>query len=113
MLMKSVERLAKWRAVFAAWQLGTRSDQDQECKAVKDHREATILLRAEVNVLTRLLLEKGVFNEQEFTGALEEEAEMLSADYEKRFPGISATDSGMSYDLEAIRKHGTMEGWPP
>lgn len=112
MTMNPVERLAKWRSVFAAWQLGTRSENDAECKAVKDHREATILLRAEVNALTGLLIEKGVFSAQEFTQKLVEEAEQLSADFEKRFPGIKATDTGMSYDLQQIQQHGTMSGWP-
>ncbi len=110
---ESLNRLAKWRSVFAGWQLGTRSDTDAECKAVKDHREVTIVLRAEVTTLTWLLIGKGVFTAEEFTEALGEEAEQLSADYAKRFPGITATDHGMAYDVETIREHRTMEGWPP
>jgi hypothetical protein len=107
-----LERLTKWRSVFAAWQLGTRSDTDQECKAVKDHREVTILLRAEVTALTGLLIRKGAMTAEEFTEALGEEADRLSADYAKRFPGMEATDHGISYDLERVRQHKTMEGWP-
>jgi len=38
--------LAKWRAHFSGWQLGTRPKGDPEGDAVRDHREATILLRA-------------------------------------------------------------------
>lgn len=109
----ALQKLTKWRSVFAAWQLGTRADTDQECKAVKDHREVTILLRAEVSALTGLLIEKGVFTAVEFTEALANEAEQLSADYEKRFPGIEATLTGITYHLPKIKEHGTMDGWPP
>lgn len=111
--MEALQKLAKWRSVFAGWQLGTRSDKDVECRAVKDHREATILLRAEVSAMTGLLIEKDVFTAEEFTAALEIEAERLSADYERRFPGIKATTEGMSYDIEKIRAAGTMDGWLP
>jgi hypothetical protein len=81
--------------------------------AVRDHREVTILLRAEVTALTGLLIEKGVFTAQEFTDALGREAELLSADYARRFPGLEATDHGIAYDVEKVRKHGTMDGWLP
>lgn len=50
----ALNRLAKWRTVFAGWQLGTRARGDPESDAVRDHREATIMLRAEVNALTAL-----------------------------------------------------------
>jgi hypothetical protein len=109
----ALNRLTKWRSVFASWQLGTRSDTDPECRAVKDHRELTILLRAEVSVLTGLLLKKGVFSEEEFEVALENEADELSADYSKRFPGMEATEHGIAYDIAKLREHGTMDGWLP
>jgi hypothetical protein len=109
----SLERLCKWRSVFAAWQLGTRDETDAELRAVKDHREVTILLRAEVSALTGLLIDKGVFTAEEFTQAVGDEAELLSADYARKFPGMEATDHGIAYDLEKLREHGTMDGWRP
>ena len=109
----ALEKLTKWRSVFAAWQLGTRSDTDQEAKAVKDHREVTILLRAEVSALVGLLVAKGIFTAEEFQNALKYEAEALSKDYEKRFPGMEATEHGIAYNLAVIQERGTMEGWPP
>lgn len=109
----AVNKLAKWRSVFASWQLGTRLDTDGECRAVKDHREVTIMLRAEVSALTGLLEKKGVFTRVEFTQALLEEVEKLDADYEKRFPGMRATEMGIAYDVpeasETIRRF----GFPP
>jgi hypothetical protein len=105
--------LTKWRSVFAGWQLGTRSDTDPECKAVKDHREVTILLRVEVTALTGLLLKKGIFTEEELVAQLIEEADYLNEAYARRFRGMRATDAGISYDLAVLQEHGTMDGWLP
>ena len=104
-----LNRVTKWRNVFAGWQLGTRTDTDPECKAVKDHREVTILLRIEGSALLKLLQEKGIITPEEFQAALIEEAELLDKDYEKRFPGMQATDIGIKFDKRAAE---TMKDWP-
>lgn len=110
--MKHLERLAKWRAIFAGWQLGTRAKGDPEGDAVRDHREITILLRAEVSAVIGLLVEKRVFTGDEFFAAVETEAVHLAKDYEHRFPGMRATDVGIEvYDSEVAAK--TMKGWKP
>jgi len=93
-----LNRLGKWRSVFAGWQLGTRTDTDPECRAVRDHREAAMLLRAEVNALTILLVQKGVFTKEEHFTQLQEEAHYLCEAYECLFPGFKATDTGMDID---------------
>jgi hypothetical protein len=108
-LHESLNRLAKWRSLFAAWQLGTRSNTDPECAAVKDHREITILMRAELNGLVGLLVEKGVFTQEEFNEQMIEEAEHLNKVYSQRWPGAAATDMGMSYGPEAAE---WMKGFP-
>ncbi len=58
--LRALNRLAKWRNHFAGWQLGTRMRGDAEYEAVRDHREVTILLRAEQSAMAGLLLRKGV-----------------------------------------------------
>lgn len=98
-MSRSLNRLAKWRSIFCGWQLGTRSLQDPEAQAVRDHREVTILMRAELNALVGLLVEKGVFTAKEFTDRLDAEADYLSQQYEQKFPGCKATDIGMDIDL--------------
>jgi hypothetical protein len=95
----SLNRLCKWRSVFAGWQLGTRLRGDGESEAVRDHREVTMLLRAEVNALTKILLDAKIVNEDTLTRIVGEEAEYLSAAYEKKFPGAEPTDDGMTFDL--------------
>jgi hypothetical protein len=110
-LLAALNKLGKWRMVFAGWQLGTRTADDPECKAVRDHREVTILLRAEANALLHLLLEKKVITLAEWEAELERQAALLDQDYQKAFPGFRATDSGISVNT-ALAKD-TMSGWRP
>jgi hypothetical protein len=104
-------RFANWQSVFARWQLGTRPDTDPESEAVRDHRELTMLLRAEVNALTALLVNAGFLRSREFVEQLIVECEHLDSEYEKRFPGFHSTDDGMYLDLPAAGE--TMKGWKP
>ena len=108
---RQIQILAKWRSHFAGWQLGTRVKGDPESDAVRDHREATLMLRAEVTTLVGLLIEKGVFTAEEFTVRLGEEAEFLSESFAKRWPGARATEHGMTYD--AAKLPDIMKGWLP
>jgi len=109
--MSAVQRLAKWRTIFTGWQLGTRAKGDPEGDAVRDHREVTILMRAELNAVTCLMVKKGVFTAEDFTKQLEEEAEHLNLAYQRKFPGARATDTGM--DLNLALWADTTRGWKP
>jgi hypothetical protein len=99
-LEKALQRVCKWRSVFAGWQLGTRSDTDAECAAIRDHREVTILLRVEVSALAKLMIDAGVFTQEMWYRQLIEEAEALNEMYRKKFPGMEATDVGIHYDTK-------------
>jgi hypothetical protein len=110
---RALNRLTKWRAFFAGWQLGTRSDKDGECRAVRDHREVTILLRAEVSALVGILFDKGIVTQAEWTQKLGEEAEALDAMYRDRFPGVESSDHGMVYDPAQSLKTMRSLGFPP
>lgn len=105
--------LAKWRSLLAGWQLGTRPDTDAECRAVRDHREVTLLLRAEVSALVGLLVQKGVFTAEEWYDSLGTEAIQLNQDMESRFPGVKATPTGLTFDLRVVERAGWMKGWKP
>jgi hypothetical protein len=106
-----IERLGKWRTVFAGWQLGTRPKGEPEGDAVRDHRELSMALRAEVSALTQLLIAKGVFTAREYTDQVQDEAQHLCRAYEQKFPGFKATDYGMEINAEIARD--TMAGWKP
>lgn len=105
---RALNIVAKWRVLFTGWQLGTRPKGDPEGDAVRDHRELSILLRVEVNALTGLLIEKGVFTAAEYESALEHQANLLSKDYEHRFPGVTAHEDGLTFDKRALS---WMKGW--
>lgn len=109
--MRSLNILAKWRVLFTGWQLGTRAKGDPEGDAVRDHREATILLRAEVSALAGLLLRKGVFSDVEWDTALADEADLLNKDFERKFPGVTASEDGLSMDPRRVAEW--MSGWKP
>ena len=106
-----IERLGKWRSVLAGWQLGTRARRDPESNAVRDHREVTMALRAEVSALARLLIDRGTFSAEDFAAQVQDEARMLCEAYERRFPGFKATDDGMAVDVQIARD--TTAGWRP
>ena len=106
----ALERLGKWRVLFAGWQLGSREKGDPEGDAVRDHREATLLLRAEVSALTGLLLDKGVCTQDELSDAVAVEADLLNAALERRFPGVTAHAEGLTLDKRVLP---WMKGWKP
>lgn len=109
-MMANLNRLAKWRVLLTGWQLGTRPKGDPEADAVRDHREATLLLRCEVTALVGLLAGKGVFTVEELQAAIGEEAVKLCEDYARKFPGVIASDDGLVFDGRAAD---TMKGWKP
>lgn len=92
---RALNKVVKWRTFFASWQLGSRPEDDGELKAVKHHREATIIQRVELTALTGLLLKKGIFSQQELSDAMEEEATQLELDYQRDFPGFMADHQGL------------------
>jgi len=107
---KTLNKLCKWRSIFAGWQLGTRAIGDAECDAVRDHREVTMLLRAEQSAFTALCIKKGLFTIDEFNEQLIEEAEHLDRAYEKKFPGMKSADDGIVMNPHIAAD--TMRGWP-
>ena len=107
----AIQKLCKWRVLLTGWQLGTRAKGDPEGDAVRDHREVTLLLRAEVNTLTTLLVKKGIVTVDEMRQATAEEAEFLCRANEKKFPGVKATESGLTFTFPEAAK--TMRNWRP
>ena len=105
----ALNRLAKWRTLLAGWQLGTRTDTDPEAAAVRDQREAILVLRCEVTTIAGLLLEAGIFTTDQLNEGLIREAGLMEADLERRFPGVRATDNGLAMDPQVVR--GWMRDW--
>lgn len=95
-----LNRVCKWRSWFAGWQLGTRAKGDPESDAVRDHREITILLRAECSAIARVLIEKKIVTVEEFTDIVNDECHALCLMYERAYPGVEATDYGLNMDTK-------------
>lgn len=110
-MSKILNRLCKWRAVFAGWQLGSRPKTDPEAAAVRDATDARLLMRVEITALVALLVQKGMFTATEFAAQTEVEAECLMELLEKKFPGFRATDDGIMMDPQIAQK--TTAGWKP
>ena len=100
-----INRLGKWRTLLTGWQLGTRAKGDPEADAVRDHRELSMFLRAEMNSLVALLIKKNILTTEEFGHAMLTECEQACTEMEKRFPGAQATDDGITLDIAAA------QGW--
>ena len=112
-MLVALNKLAKWRKFFASWQLGTRLAGDGEYKAVADQREMLIIMRAELNAFTELMIRKGVITATEFQAALEREAKTLDKDYAERFPGFSTTTEGLVMKLPEAAETMRNLGFPP
>jgi hypothetical protein len=112
-LRAALEKLAKWRKFFASWQLGTTPADDGRYKAVANHRELSILMRAELSALTGLLIRKGAFTQAEFGEALEREAKLLDHDYEESYPGWRSLTEGLSMKLPEAAETMRNLGFPP
>lgn len=107
----ALQRLCKWRRVFAMWQLGRSAPFEHPTfKAVADHREVTLLMRAELSALSNLMVKNGAFTSEQFFGQMAVEAEHLCRAYEKKFPGIRADDTGLVMDMPAAGE--TLNGFP-
>ncbi len=112
-LRAALEKLAKWRKFFASWQLGTVPAGDGRYRAVADHREQSILMRAELSAVSGLLIRKGVFTQQEYAEALERSAKQLDHDYEESYPGWRSLPDGLHMKLpEAVETMKNL-GFPP
>lgn len=107
-----LERVARWRVLFTGWQLGTRTDRDPEAAAIRDHREATLMLRVEANALVSLLIAKKVITEADWDRYLELSGNQLQADLEARFPGVHATDIGLQMDPTRVAPWMRERNWP-
>lgn len=112
-MVAALEKLARWRKFFASWQLGTVPASDGRYKAVADHRELSILMRAELSALTGLLVRKGAFSRDEFAESLEREAKLLDHDYEESYPGWRSVPEGLSMKMPEAGETMRKLGFPP
>ena len=110
--IQALNRLCKWRSVFAGWQLGTQWINGDAARmkglaAIRDAADARLVMRVEMNALLGLLIKKGIITKGEWDRALCLEAEVYATDLEGMFPGFKATDMGL--DIDIAKANETME----
>jgi len=107
----AMKRLNAWGMLLTGRIAGTLRAEDPRSKGYRDLFQKLLVLRAEVNALTAVLVAKGVMTTEEFTAQITDEAEFLNLEYEKRFPGVRSTEAGLEvFDPKAAAAH--MKGWP-
>lgn len=109
---RALNKLAKWRTLLTGWHMGTRPKGDAASDSYRDLQEFRLILRVEVSALTRLLIDKGVFTEDEFDRAMEMDARLLDQALADKFPGVTATEEGLQLNPAEINQAGWMKGWP-
>lgn len=113
----AINKLTKWRVILTGWQLGTRPKGNPESDAVRDHREATLILRAEVNaIVTALTRDPGagrppVLSQAEYFDLAATEAGLLDLTFQERFPGAKSTPTGI--DLDLAKAQGWLKNFRP
>lgn len=110
--VRAVNKLGKWRSVLVGWMVGTRSKDAPGVQALRDAAEARLILRSEVNALTALLIEKGVFTVDEFKKQVALECEEYCQALERVFPGYRATDEGIAIQPELAKQTNERLGFP-
>lgn len=111
---RALEKLAKWRVVLAGWHLGTAPKDRPGVQAMRDLREAVLMLRVEVNALTGLLAERKIFTAAQLTEAIGKEAALTDAEMNDRFPGYRSDPVGIViYDPERAAETARRLGFPP
>lgn len=94
--------------------LGTRLSQDGGYKVVVSLEEARLFHRAELNAVSRLLIDKGIFTTDELQTQTKEEMVYLLKGLERDWPEIEAhADSYIVKDTKAYYERSKREGWPP
>jgi hypothetical protein len=108
---RALNRLNHWGMLLAGRLGGTLQSQDPRSKGYRDLFQKYLILRAEANAITAVLLKAGITTREDFTKLITEEAVHLDQTYEKQYPGVRTTDAGLDfYDLPKVQTW--MKGWP-
>ena len=93
---------------------GTAPSTSGRYKAMIDLLERCYFMRAEINALTGILLEKGVLTEAELARAFDREFADYLAACAKEWPEIEFRDDGFTIkNTAAFAERVKREGWPP
>jgi hypothetical protein len=100
MVIDALNKLCKWRLIFAGWHIGSKSlttdgKSTPGVAAMRDLMDKWLIMRVENNAMAILLRDKGVFTQEEFYNAIMKEAALLDKELEKIFPGFATSEDGI------------------
>lgn len=111
-----LQRLRQFGRLQEGRIFGSTFDTDGRHKAWMDLFEKVIFARAELNALTKLLIDKGVFTQAEWLSQVTDEAAWLFEQEMKHWPEIEVAEDGKSFaikDMQAFANRCQRERWPP
>lgn len=93
---------------------GTEPNTSGRYKAMIDLLERCYFMRAEINALTKVLIDKGVLTTSDLQKAMDEEMAMYFKEVAAQFPEIEFGDKGFTIkDMAALQARSKKENWPP
>jgi hypothetical protein len=100
MVIDALNKLCKWRLIFAGWHLGSKTlttggKSTPGVAAMRDLMDKWLIVRAENSALAILLCDKGIFTQEEFYNAIMKEAAQLDKELERVFPGFATSEDGI------------------
>lgn len=107
-----MNKLSNWKVVYANWQLGTRDGTDGAFQAIQDAKLSDLNSNIKLDALVQLLIERGLISEEALLAEQIEVANKLEKSLEAKFPGATATDTGMVYDESAFENTKEQLGFP-
>lgn len=114
LLDRALNKLCKWRSLYAGWWLGTRPNSDPTTQAVRDNFDRAIVLRAEMTAISAILIQKQVCTQEELQRAVLAEVQALDTQLEKAWPGFRTSDEGLVFaDLNEAAATMKRRGFPP
>lgn len=108
-----LNRLCKWRSVFAGWKFGTADNKSGPVRCFRDQMDDRLVSRVELSAIAQLLIDKGVFTNEEFVDQLEIEANAMHGFLENKFEGARATSQGIAMDTQRFLETCKRLGFPP
>lgn len=112
-LHDAASQLRQYGRLACARLFGTIASDDGRYKAIVDLAERSYFVRAECSALARLLIEKGVVTEDEWTATCVEEYRALVAAVGRTWPEVEVhPDRYEVTDLAAHAARSKRERWP-
>ncbi len=94
--------------------LGTVSNEDGSYKAWIDLLERSYIMRAELNAVVSILIEKGIATPDEIQAKMAGEMSDYVDELAKKWPEVEVEENGFTIkDIQAFAARSKRENWPP